>query len=183
MENFDLYCEKLIQSALTYSFGSKDPDRFFDAMETILDVCSEIKEKFPDKCEELSVLLDDPSEPVRRVAAFCLLEFFKCSEATEAKALKTVTDFLYGSYGAQHIVWLGWLESWEKKNNKKSEYSLRAELSPLTENYAGKWLRYTIDSQKAQKDEFLSETPTYPFDSFDFSAEEEAEDDTEEFPY
>ena len=185
METFDLYCEKLAVAASAYSFGAKEPDRFFEAMETVLDTCVRIKEDFPDKEYELSKKLDYPSEPVRRIFAFCLLEYFDCSEKIELAAMKTISEFLDGSYGAQHIVWLAWFEAWEKRKNKKSEYVLRAELSPLTENYAEQWLKIAREQQKKKdvETEFVSETPIYPFDSFDLLPDDDKDSDEDEFPY
>ena len=182
MKTIEEYCDELASCARAYHFGTKDPENFFDASEKILDICNVLKKEYSEYPELVEKMLDDASEPVRRVAAFCLLESFSCSDETEKKALKIIVDFLEDSYGPQHIVWLTWLEGYERKTQKNSGYKLRAELSPLTENYADKWLKIARENQS--KLAFISETPVYPFDSLNFVTGEDSEqDEDEEFPY
>jgi len=119
MKTFEECKNKLVAYASAYNLGAKDPDAFFDAMEAILISCREIKENHSNRAEDVADLMNDPSEQVRRIGAFCLLEYLECSPENEAKAMKVIVDFLNGSYGAQHIVWLTWLEALEKRTGKK----------------------------------------------------------------
>ena len=92
-----------------------------------------------------------------------------------------MTDFLNSSYGPMHIVWLTWLEDYERRNEKKSGYTLRAELTQLTENYAMKWVKLAKGNQATMG--FISDTPEYPFDSLNYIPESDRDEEEEEFPY
>jgi len=186
MEKFEECVEKLTGYAIVHSAGMKDTDEFFDAMEGILDICAILRENFSDRRGEFYSMLSDPSEVVRLVASFCVLEGKLFDGEAEALALKNVTDFLNGSYGIQHIVWLTWLEEWGIKNDKKIPYTPRAELLPLKKNYAEKWLKILNEKTgNSDSEGELVSFPSYPFDSFDFIDDSDDGDDDGEgdFPF
>ena len=181
MNTIEECCKELSACAINYASAAEDSDKFFEASERILEICDILKKNHSQSPDLLEDMLNDRSEPVRRVAAFCLLECFSCDNALIEKALRIVVDFLENSFGSQHIVWLTWLENFERRTQKKSGYKLRAELSQLTENYADKWLKAVREKQNSNG--FVSETPVYPFDSFEFVSSDDSQEDDDSLPY
>lgn len=181
MKAFEECCSELSSLATRYGIDNDDPDAVFDVMEKIIDVCETLSSDYSEKTSELLAYTEDSSEAVRRVFSFCLLEYFSLSELEEDQALSVIVDFLSGSHGSQHVVWLTWIESWERRHQKKCGYTLRAALHPLSEDYAGKWLEITRRAHELHG--FVSDTPEYPFDTFAVSDPDDSDDGADEFPY
>lgn len=184
VKNFDECCKDLFEYSRTFNSGFGDPDAFFDAMEGIIHVCEALQSEYPEKRDKLANFLSDPSEQVRRITAFCLLEFFSVSGELRDQALSIIKAFLDSSYGPAHIIWLTWLEDFERRNKIQTDHTLRAELTPLRENYEKRWI--DLVSEENAKSGHISETPKYPFDSFDIlpsDSDNEDDEGSDDFPF
>lgn len=181
VKNFDECCKELFEYSQSFNAGVGDPDAFFEAMEGVLRACEMLHSQYSERAEELSNYLFDSSEQVRRITAFCLLEFFDVKGETRDNALAVIRAFLDSSYGPMHIIWLTWLEDMERRKGIQASYKLRAELTPLRENYEKKWVDLVSSENSGVH---MSETPKYPFDSFDIPPSDTDDDgNTDDFPF